>query len=139
MIFMRKFSCMNKFEKSRSNFDIIEFWSWNQFYERWRSKRFAIYNACNVNQFQNKFLNWSDFEFDRCLFLCENQNKKIKHLSSFFYCKSFWLFFYFRTIFSDCSVDQLWLSREWHLCDMHEFRNDAFRNNQNYESFRSSE
>ena len=134
---MRKFSCMNKSEKSRSNFDIDEFWNWNQFYERWRSKKSAIYNACDVDQFQNKFSNWSDFEFDRCLFSCENQNKKIKHLSSFFCCESFWSFFYFQTIFFDCSVDQLWLSREWHLRDMHEFKNDALRSDQNYESFRS--
>ena len=95
---MCKFSCMNKSEESRLNFDIDEFWNWNQFYERWRSKKSAIYNACDVDQFQNKFSDWSDFEFNRYLFSCEDQNRKIKHLSSFFCCKSFWLFFHFRTI-----------------------------------------
>ena len=136
---MCKFSCMNKSEELRLNSDIDEFWNWNQFYERWRSKKFAIYNACDVDQFKNKFLNWSNFKSDWCLFSCENQNRKTKHLLLFFCCESFWSFFYFWTILFDCSVDQLWLSREWHLRDMHEFRNDAFRSDQNYESFRSFE
>ena len=86
---MCEFSCLSNFEKSNSNQNAVEFENRNQFYEREVSDNFKINHACFFDQNFDQFSDRTYAESDRCLFSCENKNRRTLHLSSYFRNKQF--------------------------------------------------
>ena len=98
---MCEFSCLNNFEKSDSNQNAAEFENQNQFYEREASDDSEIDHAYFFDQNFDQFSDWTYAESDRCLFSCENKNRKISHLSLYCHSKQFESFVCVKTVFSN--------------------------------------
>ena len=102
---MCEFSCLGNFEESDSNQNAVEFENQNQFYERGVSDDSEINHAYFFDQNFDQFSDWTYAESDRCLFSCEDKNRKISHLSSYFRNKQLESFACAKTVFFNFDFD----------------------------------